>query len=292
MMTGNSRSAHSIVRPTLRSKRIAGSLVVFYALITMVPLVWVLVTSFRADSTPATMLSEPSPEAYLDLFVDPSRNPMTDGVSEFGQRFVNSAIIGLGSTFLSILLGTFAAYGISRFKVPMKGRLLFLILSTRLLPPVALAIPIYLLYRTIGLLDTYLGMILIYTAVNISLAVWLLKSFIDQIPREHEEAAMIEGYTRLQAIGKVVLPQARNGIAVTAIFCFIIAWNEYAFAVLLASDSAQTAPAVVRNLGAGGGGSWSTLAAGIVALLIPIVVLTVLARKHLVRAMTFGAVRK
>ena len=157
------------------------------------------------------------------------------GPSNVVQRFTNSIIIAFGSTFLAVFLGTLTAYAFSRFKVPLADDLLFFILSTRIMPPIAVAIPIYLMYRELGLSDTQLGMILLYTAVNVSLAVWLLKGFIDEIPREYEEAAMIDGYTRLQAFCKVVLPQAATGIAATAIFCLIFAWNEYAFAVLLTS---------------------------------------------------------
>ena len=131
--------------------------------------------------------------------------------------------------------------------MPLKDDLLFFILSTRMMPPIAVAIPIYLMYRTLGLSDTRLGMILLYTSVNVSLAVWLLKGFIDEIPREYEEAAMIDGYTRFQAFVKVVLPQATTGIAATAIFCLIFAWNEYAFAVLLTSGNAQTAPPFIPD---------------------------------------------
>ena len=132
-----------------------------------------------------------------------------------------------------MFLGTLAAYGFSRFKVPFADDLLFFILSTRMMPPIAVAIPIYLMYRELGLIDTRIGMILLYTAVNVSLAVWLLKGFIDEIPREYEEAALVDGYTRLQAFRKAVLPQAVTGIAATAIFCLIFSWNEYAFALLL-----------------------------------------------------------
>src|SRR4029077_16017771 len=110
-------------------------------------------------------------------------------------------------------LGTLTAYAFSRFKVPLADDLLFFILSTRMMPPIAVAIPIYLMYRTLGLSDSHLGMILLYTAVNVSLAVWLLKGFTDKTPREYEEAPLIDGYTRLQAFVKVVLPQAATGIA-------------------------------------------------------------------------------
>jgi multiple sugar transport system permease protein len=220
------------------------------------------------------------------------RNMVVAGPSNYVPRFINSLIIAFGSTVLAVALGTLSAYGFSRFHVPLKDDLLFFILSTRMMPPIAVAIPIYLMYRAIGLSDTRLGMILLYTSVNVSLAVWLLKGFIDEIPREYEEAAMIDGYTRFQAFVKVVLPQATTGIAATAIFCLIFAWNEYAFAVLLTSGNAQTAPPFIPIIIGEGGQDWPAVAAGTTLFLVPIVVFTVLLRKHLLRGITFGAVRK
>jgi multiple sugar transport system permease protein len=214
------------------------------------------------------------------------------GPSNLYRASGTRVVIAFGSTFLAVVLGTLAAYGFSRFKVPLKDDLLFFILSTRMMPPIAVAIPIFLMYRELGLSDTKLGMILLYTAVNVSLAVWLLKGFIDEIPREYEEAAMIDGYTRLQAFFKVVLPQATTGIAATAIFCLIFAWNEYAFAVLLTSGEAQTAPPFIPIIIGEGGQDWPAVAAGTTLFLIPILVFTVLLSKHLLRGITFGAVRK
>ncbi len=255
-------TAYSVVEPSKTSKRVAGTLVILYALITMIPLVWIVLTSFKSPpdsiSYPPKVVFEPTLEGYCNLFTTRSRQ--TDeyiaelgppegvcdeitrerqmvivGKSKYWPRFQNSLIIAFGSTFLAVSLGTLAAYGFSCFKVPLADDLLFFILSTRMMPPIAVAIPIYLMYRELGLSDTALGMILLYTAVNVSLAVWLLKGFMDEIPREYEEAAMIDGYTRMHAFFKVVLPQATTGIAATAIFCLIFAWNEYAFAVLLTS---------------------------------------------------------
>src|SRR5207245_3771975 len=125
-----------------------------------------------------------------------------------------------------------------------------------------------------GLSDTRLDIILLYTSVNVSLAVWLLKGFIDEIPREYEEAAMIDGYSRLQAFWKVVLPQASTGIAATAIFCLIFSWNEYAFAVLLTSGSAQTTPPFIPFIIGEGGQDCPAVAAGTTLCLVPIVVFT------------------
>jgi len=214
------------------------------------------------------------------------------GSSNYPPRFINSLIIAFGSTALSVVLGVTAAYAFSRFRVPGKDDLLFFILSTRMMPPIAVAIPIYLMYREVGLSDTRLGMILLYTSVNVSLAIWLLKGFIDEIPREYEEAALIDGYTRLQAFFKVVLPQATTGIVATAIFCLIFAWNEYAFAVLLTSGEAQTAPPFIPIIIGEGGQDWPAVAAGSTLFLLPILVFTVLLRKHLLRGITFGALRK
>src|SRR5437660_10713803 len=139
-----------------------------------------------------------------------------------------------------------------------------------MMPPIAVVIPIYLMFRHLGLNDTKLGMILLYTAVNVSLAVWLLKGFMDEIPREYEEAALIDGYTRLQAFYRVVLPQAITGIAATAIFCLIFSWNEYAFALLLTSGAAQTMPPFIPFIIGEGGQDWPAVAAGTTLFLAPI----------------------
>ena len=312
-------SSYSITEPSNRQKWIAGALVITYALVTIVPLLWIFATGFKTPpdsiSYPPKVIFQPSMEGYVNLFttrtriaqedldalpppdtwydaIVRNRNMVIAGPSRFGERFVNSVIIGFGSTFLSIFLGTLAAYGFSRFKVPLKDDLLFFILSTRMMPPIAVAIPIFLMYRQIGLSDTHVGMILLYTAVNISLAIWLLKGFIDEIPREYEEAALIDGYTRFQAFMKVVLPQAATGIASTAIFCLIFSWNEYAFAVLLTSGTAQTAPPFIPTIIGVGGLDWPAVAAAASIFLLPVMIFTILLRKHLLRGITFGAVRK
>lgn len=312
-------SSFSVTEPSPRQKWFAGILVVGYALITILPLVWIIATGFKTPSDaiayPPKVVFQPTLEGYVNLFTTRTRVSEADlqalgepttwyerlvrkdglviaGPSRFGERFTNSVVIGFGSTFLSVFLGTLAAYAFSRFKVPLKDDLLFFILSTRMMPPIAVAIPIFLMFRSLGLNDTYAGMILLYTAVNLSLSVWLLKGFIDEIPVEYEEAALIDGYTRFQAFYKVVLPQAVTGIASTAIFCLIFAWNEYAFAVLLTSGNAQTAPPFIPTIIGVSGQDWPAVAAGATLFLVPVVVFTILLRRHLLRGITFGAVRK
>jgi len=307
------------LEPSRRSKWLAGLLVIGYAIVSLIPLVWIVMTSLRtpedAIAYPPKVLAKPSLIGYVNLFTTRSRvaadelaalPPPTTwyetlvreqqmilaGPSRFADRYLNSLLIGFGSTLLSIVLGTLAAYAFSRFRVPGKDDWLFFILSTRMMPPIAVAIPIYLMFRDVGLNDTHAGLILLYTVVNLSLSVWLLKGFMDEIPREYEEAAMVDGYTRLQAFLKVVLPQAATGIATTAIFCLIFAWNEYAFALLLTSGTAQTSPPFIPTIIGEGGLDWPAMAAGTTLFLLPVLFFTILLRKHLLRGITFGAIRK
>jgi multiple sugar transport system permease protein len=214
------------------------------------------------------------------------------GPSDYVNRLRNSLIIAGLSTVFSVGLGFFAAYAFSRFDVPGKGDLMFFILSTRMLPAVVVTIPLFLMYRQLGMHDTHIGMILLYTVFNLSLSVWLLKGFIDEIPIEYEEAALVDGYSRLQAIFKIVLPQAMTGIAATTVFALIFAWNEYAFALMLTSDTARTAPPSIATMLGRGGIEWSAIAAGSLGFLIPVVIVVFLLRDYLLRGVTFGAVRK
>ena len=312
-------TAFSVTSSSPAMRNLAMAVVIAYTFVAMIPLAWIVITGFKSppDSIayPPKVLFAPTLEGYVNLFTSRSRqtdkyieslgppkswyeklvrkrNMVITGKSRFAGRYMNSIIIGFGSTFLSVFLGTLAAYGFSRFRVPLKDDLLFFILSTRMMPPVAVAIPIYLMYRELGLSDTALGMILLYTAVNVSLAVWLLKGFIDEIPREYEESAVVDGYTRMQAFIRVVLPQMRAGIAATAIFCLIFSWNEYAFALLLTSGNAQTAPPFIPIIIGEGGLDWPAVAAGTTLFLLPIVIFTIFLRNQLLRGITFGAVRR
>jgi multiple sugar transport system permease protein len=214
------------------------------------------------------------------------------GPSQYVARFRNSLIIAVTSTVLAVGFGVLAAYAFSRFDIAGKPDLLFFILSTRMLPPVVVTIPIFLMYRRLGLYDTHIGMIALYTVFNLSLSVWLLKGFIDEIPREYEEAALVDGYSRLQAFFKIVLPQAMTGIAATTVFCFIFAWNEYAFALMLTSDKARTAPPTIPSVLGTGGIEWAIIAMGSMLFLIPVVVITFALRQHLLAGVTFGAIRR
>jgi len=215
-----------------------------------------------------------------------------EGYSDFPRQLGNSLFIGGLSTFLAVALGTMAAYAFARFRVKGKGDLLFFILSTRMMPAIVVVIPIFLMYRTLGLLDTHLGLIILYTVFNLSFSTYLLKGFFDDIPHEYDDAALLDGYSRFQAFRKISLPQALTGIAATAVFCFITAWNEFAFAQLLSVQQPLTAPPSIVARTGSGGTEWGQIAAGAVLFLIPAALFTFLMRKHLLRGVTFGAIKR
>ena len=219
---------------------------------------------------------------------------LANGGSKYFYQLLNSIIIGGGSTILAVGLGTLAAYAFSRFDIAGKDDLLFFILSTRMLPPVVVVIPIYLMYSALGLRDTHFGLILLYTTFNVSFAVWLMKGFIDEIPKEYEDAALVDGYSRFQTFLKVILPQSVTGIAATAVFCLITAWNEFAFALVLTEvgGKAVTAPPSITSATGSSGMDWGKIAAGTFVFLLPVAVFTFLMRSHLLRGVTFGAVKK
>lgn len=297
------------------------TLAVAITLVMLIPVAWMIMTAFKsrpaAVAVPPQVVFEPTLEGFVSLltqrrqlsrselaeyrarddlsFVDRialERGQAVIGHSEFLRHLGNSVVISTVSTFLSVFFGLLAAYAFSRFRVKGENDLMFFILSTRMLPPVVVTIPIFLMYRSLGLYDTHIGLILLYTAFNLSFAVWLLKGFVDEIPKEYEEAALVDGYTRLQAFRKIVLPQATTGIAATTVFSFIFAWNEYAFALMLSSDVARTAPPSLPARIGTGGVEWAAIAAGSLAFLIPVVILTFALRDHLLRGVTFGAIRK
>ncbi|TPN79443.1 carbohydrate ABC transporter permease [Mesorhizobium sp. CU2] len=294
-------------------------------LIFLAPIYWIASTAFKpkelAVSVPPTVLFQPEVTPFIRLFtkrvqmqkpVEPQvyeaapwwEKRIYDGgervlkvgkdvqLSQYPNRFMNSLIVAVISTVLAVGMGTFTAYGFSRFKIAGEADLLFFILSTRMLPPVVVAIPMFLMYRMVGLNDSHIGLIILYVAFNLSFSVWLMKGFMDEIPKEYEEAALVDGYTRMQAFFKIVLPEAATGIAATAVFCFITAWNEYAFALIMTNRRAQTAPPFIPSQIGSGLPDWTTIAAGTFLFLLPVAIFTFLLRNHLLRGVTFGAIRK
>ena len=277
--------------------------IVPYFLLATFPLAWLGLTSLKtyeatisstakfvpgASDNPAGITFGATLDAYRHLGV-----PVAGTEHDFFHYLTNSAIIGVLSTAAAVCLGTLCAYGFSRFKIPGSRDWLFFILSTRFLPPLAVVVPVVIMYRSLELENTHIGLVLLYTSFNLSLSVWLMKGFIDEIPRAFEEAALIDGYSRFQTFFRVIVPQASTGMAVTAVFCLIAAWNEFAFAMTLNNYDAMTVPAYFAGLqGNIEGVPWPQIAAGMSVFVLPIVVFTVLVRRHLLRGMTFGTIKQ
>jgi multiple sugar transport system permease protein len=286
-------------------KALRVAVIAFYLTAATLPLAWLLLTTAKSnmDAISPHMKVVPvpggSPTSESSLFHATFADsygklavPLPGDDFDYFFYLKNSAIIGILSTLTAVGLGTCCAYGFSRFRVAGAQDWLFFILSTRFLPPLAVVLPIFRMYQQMELHDTHFGLILLYTVFNLSLSVWLMKGFIDEIPKAYEEAALVDGYTRFQAFWKIIVPQAATGMAVTAVFCLIAAWNEYGFAVILTQENAKTVPIYFSAVATTPAGvPWPRIAGGIVVFVVPIIVFTVLVRKHLLRGVTFGTVK-
>ncbi|GAB4460373.1 MAG: hypothetical protein OHK0029_24260 [Armatimonadaceae bacterium] len=275
----------AVVKTVLAFVGIAIALIVY-----LTPLYWIIATSFKSyaavNTTTPTFLFQPTLENYGELV-----NPQSSSARAFPGQLLGSLIVGVTSTVLAVGMGTLAAYAFSRFRIKAKNDALFFILSTRMLPPVVVAVPVFLMFRQLGLLNSHLGLILLYTTVNVAFAVWLMKGFTDDVPPEYEEAALLDRYTRLEAFRYTTLPLIVPGMAATAVFCFLNAWNEYAFAQLLSTGQPVTAPPSITAVLGGGVIEWQRVAARAVVFLLPAALFTFLMRNQLLRGMTFGAIK-
>jgi multiple sugar transport system permease protein len=284
--------------PTRRTKGRGRSavevvLLIVVAIVMIFPVLWMVETSIKENrdvyAIPAKFVHfNFTMEHFKDVFVAPG-----GGRSALSGSFLNSVVVAGVSTVMATVLGVPAAWAYSRFAVKAKKDQLFFILSTRFMPPVVVVIPIFLMYRRVGLIDTKLGLILIYAAFNVPFTIWMMKGFVDEVPSEYEDAAMLDGYTRLQAFRRFTLPLLVPGIAATAVFALIFSWNEFVFAIFLtSSDDVRTAPPAIAGLIGGTTIDWGLVAAASVVFALPVLVFAYLVRKHLIAGVTLGAVRR
>ncbi len=255
-----------------------------WALVVVFPVLWMALMMIKPEAImfarPPVWIFRPTHE-HLAYVIDHG----------FVWNLLTSLIVALASTVLVVLIGTPAAYAFARFPIRRRDDLLLFVLATRMAPPVALAIPFYLIYARVGLLDTYAGLIVAYLSFNQSFYVWVLWSFCRELPVELEEAARADGYPRAYVLIRVVLPLLRPGIIATAVLCFIFAWNEFLYAFLLGGNAIQTLPVAVPKLITSQGVKWGELSVvGIVALL-PVLLVVFLLQRHIVRGLTMGAVK-
>ncbi len=209
----------------------------------------------------------------------------------FGRYLLNSFAVAIASTAIALLVGSLAAYGLTRFRFKRSEDLSFWILSIRMTPPVAAAIPIFIIMRNLGLLDTPLALILAYCTFNVPFATWLLRSFFQEIPQEIEESAMVDGCSSFGAFFRIAIPLVAPGLAATGIFTFIFSWNEFLFALILTGTQAQTVPVALTGFIRETGIMWSHMAAAGVLAMVPMIIFTALVQRNLVKGLTMGAIR-
>ena len=255
------------------------------------PLLWLFLSSLKTRldlfSMPPKFFFTPTLHGYKSLFIITYKDGST-GLSEIIGTMINSVVIAGGGTIIAVCLGTMAGYAASRFDFKGKGDFMFFVLSTRMLPAVAVLVSFHIMFSRLGLADTRFGMTLLYILVNIGLATWIMKGFFDSVPQDVEEVALINGYSRIYAFRKLVLPMVKGGIAATTGFCFIFAWNEFTFASIISTTRAKTLPVRISAALGKEGLDWAMVAAAGVLLIIPITILFYLIRRHLLMGMTFG----
>jgi multiple sugar transport system permease protein len=260
-------------------------MIVLFALFVLVPLYWVVITSIK-----------PSDDylAIPPVFFPAHPTLVHYTAALFAYRglagLLNSVIVATATTLLSVLLGTCMGYSFVRFDTG-GGHLAFWVLSQRFLPPIAVVLPIFLLYRSYGLYDTRAGLVLAYTVFTLPLSAWLMYAYFRHVPRELEDAALVDGATRWQAFWRVAIPLAAPGIAAAAVFAFIAVWTEFFFALILTSRNAFTLPTVFRAFTGFQGAQYGESSALAVASLVPSIVLGMLVQRHLVRGLTLGSVQ-
>ena len=255
-------------------------------LLWVLPLIWAFVVSLKSErevlAYPPSIVFEPIWSNYGDaLFGDFS----------IVDSLVTSAIVSIATTVLTIVLAVPAAYAFARLRLPAKRSLGFYTLATQMVPPVGLVIPYFLILNRFGWLDTYHGMIIVYLTFSLPFAIWLMVSYMEDIPWEMEEAAFLDKASRLQTLWHIIIPQVRGGIAVTVIFVFLNAWNEFLFAVQLGGNTVRPVTVAMYNFVSVEQTLWAKLSAAALVAMLPVVLIGIVAQKQIVKGLTVGAVK-
>ncbi|MCL8383919.1 MULTISPECIES: carbohydrate ABC transporter permease [Xanthobacter] len=250
------------------------------------PIFWSLLNAFKSEQDvlayPPKLIFSPTLAAFRDVLFGPT---------SIVPNLVSSFIISIGTTIVTMVLAIPAAYALARLRVPGKKWSGFYVLATQMLPPVGIIIPYFLILRDIGWIDTYQGIILIYLSFSLPFAIWLLVSYFEDLPFEMEEAAFIDGASRLMTLWRIILPQVRGGVAVTVVFVFLNAWNEFLFAVVLSGNVVRPVTISMFNFVSVEQTLWSKLAAVSALAMLPVIILGIIAQKHIVKGLTVGAVK-
>ena len=268
-------------------RRVAGTVILAVFLVIWVfPVIWGGVTSLKTEKD---VLAYPPISAFHPILRNYS--DVLGGSSDILPNLLSSAILTICTTSLTISLAVPAAYSLARLQLPRRRSIGFYILATQMLPPIGLVIPYFLIFSDLGLLDSYPGLIAVYMAAALPFAIWLLVSYFEDIPREMEEAALIDRASRLKALWHVILPQARGGIAVTVVFVSLNSWNEFLLAVVLGGRHVRPVTVAMFDFISLEQTQWARLSAAALVAMAPVILLGFAAQKHIVKGLTLGAVK-
>lgn len=276
------RRKRMAVRGTKRTLTYIG--IIIMCLWAVFPLLWMIIISLKEriyTYDPSVWIFKPVIENYISVFVD----------KDLGKYLLNSAIVAVGSTIISLIFGTLAAYGFSRFKIKHAQGMMFFLLAIRMIPSVAIVIPIFVIARFGKLLDTRLLLIVVYMLFNVPFTVWMMKGFFDDIPKELEEAGEVDGCTRAQSLVRIILPVVQPGLIATSIFCIISSWNEFVYALFLTSMDSVTTPTIVQRFLSVQGVIWGEMSAVGTVAVMPVLIFAMIVQKDMVRGLSFGAVK-
>ena len=263
---------------------VAHIILILFSFIIVAPILWTLRTSFATDviayEIPPKFFFKPTIKNYVDILVE----------NNFIRHFKNSFIVSLVSTAISIPIASLAGYAFAKYNTGGE-KLKFLVIATQMLPPIVLVIPLFAIYMKIHLVNTLHGLTISYLAFNLPFLIWILMGFFEGIPRELEEAALIDGATRFKAFVKIIFPISAPGIMAAAVLSFIMCWNEFLFALVLTGASSATIPVALAALQTQRGVLIGKLSAGVIMAITPIVILSLFIQKYLVRGLSFGAIK-
>ncbi|WP_152657191.1 carbohydrate ABC transporter permease [Oceanobacillus sp. CFH 90083] len=248
------------------------------------PILWILLTAFKSgeDVYSISVIFEPTLDNFRRIF---------SSAYNFENYYMNSLIVVFFTLIITLPVSILAAYSISRFKIPGKTLLMFAILATQFIPLIVNVIPFFSAFRNWGLLDTTIALIIVNLGHTIPYAIWLIKGFMDSIPKDMEEAGAIDGASRLRIIWNIVLPMAKPGIITATVFCFVVVWNEFMFALILTSQEAVTLPVALSYFVGENGVIWNEMAAAGIIYVIPTIIFMLIVRKQFVKGMSAGAIK-
>lgn len=259
--------------------------VIIAVLLSIAPILYLLITSFKPPeltfALPPAWIFKPTLQNYTDVIVG----------GDFIKYFGNSLVVALTTTFIALVLGSFAAYGFARFRFRGKFWLRMSVLIPQMLPPITIIVPLYVLFNGLKLTDTRTSLIISYLTFTIPLSIWMMVGFFEDVPEDLEESAMIDGCTRFEALLRISLPIVAPGLAATAILGFLYCWNEFLYAVILTGREARTLPVTITSFMTNKAILWGRIAASGSLVLIPVLIFALLAQRYLIRGLSKGAVK-